>query len=114
LIQEYAKKRGVEPCESSEQEIVERCMLALINEGAAIVSEGIVARASDIDVVYVQGYGFPTYRGGPMFYADTLGLDKVRAGIRKLAKRYPDLWQESPFISALLKKNTKLSQSKAG
>ncbi len=114
LIRDYAKKRGVEPKSSSEQDIVDRCVLALINEGAHIVSENIVARASDIDVVYVQGYGFPTYRGGPMFYADTLGLDKVRASIRKLAKQYPSLWQESAFLSKMLKKKTKLSQSKAG
>ena len=60
----------------SADEIVERCLYALINEGARILEEGVAIRASDIDVVYTSGYGFPRYRGGPMFYADTVGLEK--------------------------------------
>jgi 3-hydroxyacyl-CoA dehydrogenase len=60
-----------------DQEIVERCIYALINEGAKVLEEGIASRASDIDVIYITGYGFPAYRGGPMFYADTVGLKKI-------------------------------------
>ena len=61
----------------SDEEIVERCIYALINEGAKVLEEGIASRAVDIDVIYLTGYGFPTYRGGPMFYADTVGLNKI-------------------------------------
>jgi 3-hydroxyacyl-CoA dehydrogenase len=63
--------------EITDEEIVERCIYALINEGAKVLEEGIAARASDIDVIYMTGYGFPAYRGGPMFYADTVGLKKI-------------------------------------
>jgi 3-hydroxyacyl-CoA dehydrogenase len=59
------------------EEIVERCIYALINEGARVLEEGIALRAADIDVIYLTGYGFPAYRGGPMFYADTVGLKKI-------------------------------------
>lgn len=75
-----------------DSEIVDRCMLALINEGAKILDEGIAWRGSDIDVVYANGYGFPRYRGGPIFYADTLGLDTVLAGIRANSERFGDRW----------------------
>jgi 3-hydroxyacyl-CoA dehydrogenase len=60
-----------------DQEIVERCIYALVNEGAKILEEGIASRADDIDVIYLTGYGFPAYRGGPMFYADAVGLKKI-------------------------------------
>jgi 3-hydroxyacyl-CoA dehydrogenase len=66
----------------SDEEIVERCIYALINEGAKVLEEGIALRASDIDVIYLTGYGFPAYRGGPMFYADTVGLKKIRDRVR--------------------------------
>ena len=75
------KQRAVEP-----GEIVSRCILALINEGARILEEGIAASPGDIDVIWCNGYGFPRHRGGPMFYADTLGLDAVVEAIRGLAK----------------------------
>ena len=61
----------------SDEEIVERCIYALINEGAKVLEEGIALRPSDIDVIYMTGYGFPAYRGGPMFYADMVGLKKI-------------------------------------
>ena len=68
-------------------------MYALVNEGAKILEEGIALRASDIDIVYLYGYGFPRYRGGPMFYADTVGLDKVYASVKRFheaARRFLD------------------------
>lgn len=86
-------------------EIVDRCMLALINEGAKILDEGIAWRGSDIDVVYANGYGFPRYRGGPMFYADTLGLDKVLASIRANAERFGDRWWTPSNLLARLAEN---------
>ena len=68
---------------ASEQEIIERCIYPLINEGALILEEGIAAKASDIDVIYVYGYGFPVYRGGPMKYADEIGLATVLDAMQK-------------------------------
>src|SRR5438876_783159 len=76
LLQSYRKEIGVETRQVSDEEIVARCMYALANEGAYILEEGIALRASDIDMVYLTGYGFPPYRGGPMFHADRVGLDK--------------------------------------
>ncbi len=77
-------------------------MLALVNEGAKILEEGIALRASDIDVIYVHGYSFPVYRGGPMFWADMLGLDKVLEAIRGFhAAGHGDVWQPAPLIERL-------------
>jgi 3-hydroxyacyl-CoA dehydrogenase len=86
----------------SPEEIVERCMLAMINEGALLLEEGIAIRAVDIDIVYLNGYGFPAHRGGPMFYADTLGLTHVVARIEALgAEHGPDLWTPAPLLKRL-------------
>lgn len=83
LAKEEANRLGIAQREISEEEIVERCIYPLINEGAMLLTEGIAAKASDIDVIYVYGYGFPVYRGGPMKYADEVGLDKVLAALQK-------------------------------
>ncbi|WP_100644676.1 3-hydroxyacyl-CoA dehydrogenase NAD-binding domain-containing protein [Alteromonas facilis] len=83
LAKQEAERLGIERREISEQEILERCIYPLINEGALILEEGIAAKASDIDVIYVYGYGFPVYRGGPMKYADEIGLDNVLAAMKK-------------------------------
>lgn len=82
IIRDFAAKRGKTSRVVSEQEILERCIYTMINEGAKILEEGKAIRASDIDVVWVNGYGWPVYRGGPMFYADTIGLDKVLAALK--------------------------------
>ncbi len=92
IIQEESAKLGIERTGKSDDEIVERSVLALINEGAKILGEGIAYRASDIDVVYANGYGFPPYRGGPMHYADQMGLAEVYAKICANAERYGDRW----------------------
>ena len=81
-----AQEIGVTPRAIADDEIVERCVFALVNEGARMLEEGIAQRASDIDVVYLTGYGFPRYRGGPMFYADTLGLYNVVRAMRALRR----------------------------
>jgi len=83
IIEDFRKKKGVTPRAIGEQEILERCILPMINEGAKILEEGKASRASDIDIVWIYGYGWPAYRGGPMFYGDTLGLNAVAAGLRK-------------------------------
>lgn len=92
VLRAVRSEQGISLREFDDSEIVDRCMLALINEGAKILDEGIAWRGSDIDVVYANGYGFPRYRGGPMFYADTIGLDTVLAGIRANAERFGDRW----------------------
>ena len=78
IIEDFAKKQGVERREISDEEIVERTLYTMVNEGAKILEEGIAQRASDIDVVWVYGYGWPVYRGGPMFWADSVGLAEDR------------------------------------
>jgi 3-hydroxyacyl-CoA dehydrogenase len=83
-IGDFAQRRGIKPRSFTDQEILSRCILPLINEGAKILQGGIATRASDIDVVWLNGYGWPGYRGGPMHYADTLGLHNVIAGLEKL------------------------------
>jgi 3-hydroxyacyl-CoA dehydrogenase len=87
IIEDFAKQQGVERRQISDQEIVERTLYSMVNEGAKILEEGIAQRASDIDVVWVYGYGWPVYRGGPMFWADTEGLDKIVDGLKRQEER---------------------------
>ena len=101
IIEDFAKKQGVERREISDQEIVERTLYTMVNEGAKILEEGIAQRASDIDVVWVYGYGWPVYRGGPMFWADTEGLDKIVEGLKRQEKR---MKPEFSFSQLLLDK----------
>jgi 3-hydroxyacyl-CoA dehydrogenase len=102
LIVAYSKETGVPRRQVSDQEIVERCIFALANEGAKILEEGIALRASDIDMVYLTGYGFPLYRGGPMFYADTVGLKNVAAAMAKYAEgRNGQYWKPAALLAKL-------------
>ena len=87
IIEDFAKQQGVERRSITDQEIVERTLYTMVNEGAKILEEGIAQRASDIDVVWVYGYGWPVYRGGPMFWADTVGLDTIVAGLKRQEDR---------------------------
>ncbi|HUG59127.1 MAG TPA: 3-hydroxyacyl-CoA dehydrogenase NAD-binding domain-containing protein [Candidimonas sp.] len=87
LIQDYRKEKGITPKSFTDREIVERCVYALVNEGAKILQEGIALRASDIDVVYLSGYGFPLHRGGPMHYAQQAGLFNVVRSMHRFAKQ---------------------------
>lgn len=102
VIVEESEKLGIERAPKSANEIIERGMLALINEGAKILGEGIAIRASDIDIVYINGYGFPPYRGGPMHYADQMGLqnvyDKICANAEKFGPRW---WEPAPLLKEL-------------
>ena len=82
IILEFAATKGINRRAISDEEILERCIFPMINEGAKILEEGKAIRASDIDVVWMNGYGWPVYRGGPMFFGDTVGLDKVLAKMR--------------------------------
>ena len=102
LLAAYRKEIGITPRVISDEEILERCLYALANEGANIVHEGIALRASDVDMVYLSGYGFPPYRGGPMFHASTVGLAGVLAAIEGFSKGYQgDTWQPSPLLVKL-------------
>ena len=102
IIASYRNEIGVKPRQISDDEIVARLVYALVNEGAYILEEGIALRASDIDMVYLTGYGFPPYRGGPMFYADTVGLDKVLHSIRQFQKGYQGkAWNPAPLLIKL-------------
>jgi 3-hydroxyacyl-CoA dehydrogenase len=104
IIEDFAKKRGVERREISDQEIVDRTLYTMVNEGAKILEEGIAQRASDIDVVWVYGYGWPVYRGGPMFWADTLGLGTVVEGLKRQEAR---MGSDFSFSQLLLDKAAK-------
>jgi 3-hydroxyacyl-CoA dehydrogenase len=104
LIADYRKEIGVTPRRIGADEIVERCILALVNEGARVVEEGIALRASDVDVVYLTGYGFPRQRGGPMFYADTLGLYNVVRAMQRIGampRADTAFWQPAPLLARL-------------
>ena len=87
IIEDFAKKEGVERREISDEEIVERTLYTMVNEGAKILEEGMAQRASDIDVVWVYGYGWPVYRGGPMFWSDTVGLQNIVDGLKRQEER---------------------------
>ena len=102
LIRDKAKELGIEQREISKQEIVDRLFFPLINEGALILEEGIAQRPGDIDVVYLYGYGFPVAKGGPMFYADEVGLKNVVARINEFARTLgEDYWQPAPLLVKL-------------
>src|SRR5262249_23343884 len=83
LIERTAREAGIQRRKISREEIVDRCILALVNEGARLLEEGVALRPVDIDIVYLQGYGFPVWRGGPMFYGGTVGLPRVLARIEE-------------------------------
>ena len=103
MIDEYRAANGITPRKISDDEVVQRCMFALVNEGARILDEGIAARASDIDVVYLNGYGYPLHRGGPMLYADMVGLPNVVRALRRFAAEpgADASWQPAPLLVRL-------------
>jgi 3-hydroxyacyl-CoA dehydrogenase len=110
VIAECRKAAGITPRRISDAEIVERCIYALVNEGARILEEGIAARASDIDMVYLTGYGFPLHRGGPMLYADQVGLyNVVRAMRRFAAERNDAFWQPATLLQRLVAEGKSLT-----
>jgi 3-hydroxyacyl-CoA dehydrogenase len=104
LIASHRAEIGVSPRPIDDGEIVDRLVYALVNEGARILDEGIAARATDIDVVYLTGYGFPRARGGPMFHADQVGLDQVLRRVREFARNPhgdPAFWTPAPLLERL-------------
>jgi 3-hydroxyacyl-CoA dehydrogenase len=101
MVRTWAREAGIAQRKLSSEEIVARCIYALVNEGARILEEGIVWRAVDIDIIYLNGYGFPAYRGGPMWYADTVGLDKVYRRISEFHQQHGELWEPAPVLKRL-------------
>ncbi len=101
LIESTARDAGIARRAITSQEIIERCMYVMINEGARILEEGHASRAADIDVIYCTGYGFPAYRGGPMWYADAVGLKNVFAKVDEFHKHHGHLWEPAPLLRRL-------------
>ncbi len=113
LIESIAHSAGIERRAITRDEIVDRCVLALVNEGARILEEGMALRASDIDVIYLTGYGFPAWRGGPMFYADTIGLANVVARIEEFEQRHgAALWTPAPLLKRLALEGESFSRAR--
>ena len=105
MIERHRKDQGITPRKISDQEIVERLVYSLVNEGARIVEDGIASKASDIDMVYLTGYGFPLWRGGPMKYADQMGLFNVAESMKRFARNPNDdakFWQPAPLLAKLV------------
>jgi 3-hydroxyacyl-CoA dehydrogenase len=110
LVEKLAREAGIKRRTIGADEIVERTIYALVNEGAMILEEGIALRAVDIDIIYLTGYGFPVYRGGPMWYADTVGLKNVYERVRELEQRHGKLWTPAPLLKSLADEGKSFAQ----
>ena len=107
-IEKYRADKGIETREVSDQEILERCLYVMVNEGAKILEEGIAMRPLDVDIVWIYGYGFPVYRGGLMFWADQVGLDKIHAKVKQFYDESGDpVWQPSALLEKLASEGRK-------
>jgi 3-hydroxyacyl-CoA dehydrogenase len=101
LIREWVEEAGIAQRQIAATEITDRCLYALVNEGARILEEGYALRASDIDIIYINGYGFPAHRGGPMWYADAVGLKRVYDRICEFQHQHGEIWQPAPLLKQL-------------
>ncbi len=114
ILRATAARLGVPQREHTDEEILERCLLPLINEGIRILEEGVALRAGDVDVVWTAGYGFPRYRGGPLFYADLIGLPTVLAGMEKYRGVFgPMHWEPAPLLDRLAREGRRLAEWEA-
>jgi len=109
IIVETSKRLGIERREISDQEIIERCLYPLINEGAKVLEEGIAMRPCDIDIVWLFGYGFPRYRGGPMFYADTVGVKTIHDKMCEFHEQHGELMKPAPLLEKLAKEDKRFA-----
>lgn len=109
VIRDFARKKGIAPRQVSDDEILERCIYPMINEGAKILQEGVAVRASDIDVVWINGYGWPVYRGGPMHYGERIGLPKVLSGMREFEARHGPQFKPAKLLEELVASGRKFS-----
>jgi 3-hydroxyacyl-CoA dehydrogenase len=102
IVDAERQRAGITPRQFTEEEIMRRYMAAMVNEGAKVVAEGIALRPLDVDVTFLYGYGFPRFRGGPMAYADQVGLPKILDDIQTFAKEDPLFWQPAPLLVQLV------------
>jgi 3-hydroxyacyl-CoA dehydrogenase len=109
LFAEEAKKAGIAKRDVTDDEIRDRLIFALVNRGAYLLEEGVALRPGDIDIVYVYGYGFPPHRGGPMWYADEVGVDKVYARIQEFRKEFGPAWEPAPLLAQIAKSGGKFA-----
>jgi 3-hydroxyacyl-CoA dehydrogenase len=109
LVRKWSVEARIPQREISKEEIIDRCVYALVNEGARILEEGYALRAVDIDIIYLNGYGFPAHRGGPMWYADTIGLGKVYDRVEEFHKQQGELWEPAPLLKRLAEEGKKFA-----
>jgi len=105
MIEDHRKELGITPRKISDEEIVQRLVYALVNEGAHILEDGIASKSGDIDMVYLTGYGFPIWRGGPMHYADQVGLFNVAQAMKRFQRNPRDdaqFWEPAPLLARLV------------
>ena len=110
MVREIAAEAGISRREISREEIIERTIYALVNVGAKRLEEGMALRPVDIDIIYLNGYGFPAYRGGPMWHADTIGLDKVYSRVSAFHDQHGPWWEPSPLLKQLAAEGKTFSQ----
>lgn len=110
LAHKWAGEAGIPQRKISADEIVDRCVYALVNEGARILEEGFALRPGDIDIIYINGYGFPAYRGGPMWYADTVGLKHAYDRIREFEDQHGEVWRVSPLLKRLAEQGKTIAE----
>jgi 3-hydroxyacyl-CoA dehydrogenase len=109
LVRKWAAEAGIPQRQISKEEIVDRCVYALVNEGARILEEGYALRAVDIDIIYLNGYGFPAHRGGPMWYADSIGLKNIFDRVEEFHKQHGELWEPAPLLKRLAEEGKKFA-----
>ncbi|MBU3913939.1 3-hydroxyacyl-CoA dehydrogenase, partial [bacterium] len=102
IVIDLAVKKKIVRRQISDEEVEQRCIYSIINEGAKIVEERIAVRPSDLDVIWVNGYGWPVYLGGPMFYGDLVGLEKILDTLKKFQKEFGDDWKPAPLLEKLV------------
>ena len=113
IYKEISEKNNIQRREISDQEIVDRCILALVNEGARILEEGVAQRSGDMDIVYINGYGFPIWRGGPMFYANQLGLEEVIKKMDIFSDLDNEFWKPAPLLQKLADQSATFGEAPA-
>ena len=109
LVRKWSIEAGIPQRKISAEEIVDRCLYRLVNEGAQILDDGVALRAGDIDTIYVNGYGFPAFRGGPMWYADTVGLKKVFERVSEFHRQHGAIWRPAPLLEELARADRKFA-----
>jgi 3-hydroxyacyl-CoA dehydrogenase len=113
IYKEISDQNNIERREISDQEIIDRCILALVNEGARILEEGVAQRSGDMDIVYINGYGFPIWRGGPMFYANQLGLSEVINKMSNFSELDKNFWEPAPLLKKLADESAAFGEAPA-